>query len=293
MEKVILVVGATGKFGEPVARQLQAEGYHVRVLARNPEKAKTMLGSAYEIVQGDVEHPATLQVPLAGCYGVHINLSGGPQAEDYERIEFQGTSNIVKTAVTLGVKRLTYLSGTSVCEANTWFPPTQAKFKAETAIRDSGLAYTIFRASWFMESLPLFVRGKQATLIGKQPAPVHWLAAKDYARMVLSAYRLPTAENKTLYIYGPAGLTMREALTQYCSIVRPDVKVSVMPIWLVALMAKLLRNAELEDVTRLMGYFNKFAESQDVTEANTLLGAPTTTLQQWCEEQNSQKSKAA
>jgi hypothetical protein len=58
-----------------------------------------------------------------------------------------------------------------------------------------------------------------------------------------------------------------------------------MPVWLVKLMATVTGNAQLKDVANLMAYFEDFAEDCDPTEANQLLGAPTTTLQQWSEPQ--------
>jgi len=292
MNELILVVGATGMLGEPVASQLREDGYQVRLLARNPEKAKRLLGDAYEIVQGDVENPSTLETPLTGCFGVHINLAGGPKPEDYDRIEFQGTANVANVAARLGVKRLTYISGASVREDRTWFYYAQAKFKAEGAVRDCGIAYTIFRASWFMESLRYFEKGKSAFLIGKQRAPLHWVAAKDYARIVSRSYHTPRAENKTLYVYGPETFAMDDALQLYCSIVRPGTKVWTIPIWLVSLFAKLLGDARLQDAARLMGYFQHVTEDCDPTEANEILGPPTTTLRQWCEEQRLRMQKA-
>ncbi len=285
MSQTILIVGATGKLGEPVARQLLKEGYTVRVLARNPEKARTKLGQAVEIVQGDVELPASLPAALEGCYGVHISLAGGPTRESYARVEFQGTANVAQAAAKQGVKRLTYLSGASVREENSWFYQIEAKFKAETALRESGVAYSIFRCSWFMESLPNLVQGKRAMLIGRQPAPLHWIAAQDFARMVAQAYRLPEAANKTLYVYGPETILMQQALETYCALVRPDAKVSQMPIWLISILAVLSRDPRLKDVAQLMAYFEHYTEANDPTEANTLLGAPTTTLQQWCQAQ--------
>jgi uncharacterized protein YbjT (DUF2867 family) len=285
MNKTILVVGATGKLGEPVARRLQQDGYTVRVLTRTPAQAQAKFGDAFEVIPGDVENSATLEAALAGCYGVHINLSGGPRPEDYDRIEHRGTANVAQAAAKTGVQRVTYISGTSVRQENTWFYMTRAKFQAEEAIKNSGVPYTIFRPSWFMESLPLFVRNGRASIIGRQPAPAHWVAAADYARMVSNAYQTPAAENKTLYVYGPEAIKMLDALKAYCAIAQPDIKASSMPVWLVSLIATLTRNEELKDVTRLMAYFEKFTEDCDPTEANTLLGAPTTTLQQWCKPQ--------
>jgi uncharacterized protein YbjT (DUF2867 family) len=50
----ILVAGATGLIGAPVARRLLADGHHVRLLVRDIERARTQLGSDFEYVEGSV-----------------------------------------------------------------------------------------------------------------------------------------------------------------------------------------------------------------------------------------------
>ncbi|NJN54347.1 MAG: NAD(P)H-binding protein [Anaerolineae bacterium] len=247
----ILVVGATGMLGEPVARQLQADGYTVRILSRDMEKARAKFGERFELVKGDVEQPDTIRSALAGCDGVHINLAGGPTAAAYDRIEHGGTATVAQAAAAAGVPHLTYLSGFSVNEANRKDNETNAKFLAETAVKASGVPYTIFRATWFMESLPLFVQNKRATVIGKQVAPLHWVAAQDYAQMVSNAYKTAEVVNKTLYIFGPEATSMTEAVKIYQTAVRPDVSFSTMPTWLLALMGSLSRDAKLKDIAQL------------------------------------------
>lgn len=282
MNKRILVVGASGMLGKPVAHQLLADGYIVRVLTRDPEKATAKLGETFEIVPGDVEKPETLPSALAGCQGVHINLAGGPTIESYRRVEFQGTANITNAAIQNGIEKITYISSASLQQKNTSFAPTQAKLLAEEAICSSRINYSIFRASWFMESLPLFVQGNRAFLIGKQPNPVHWIAANDYAHMVSKAYRTPATENKIFDLYGPEAITMLDALNLYCAIVQPNVKVSQLPIWLAMLIAKLTSDEKMQDAVRLMAYYNNIIERKKIDEENLSLGTPTTTLRQWC-----------
>lgn len=285
MKQIILVVGATGMLGEPVARQLEKDGYAVRVLARNPEKAKAKIGDSFEFVMGDVEVPSSLEKAFEGCFGVHINLRGGPKAEDFDRIEHRGTVNVAEVSAKMGVQRITYLSGAAVFEENSWFPSAKAKLQAESAIRKSGVPYSIFCATHFMESLSLAIRGKRASVIGKQPHSLHWLAASDYAKMVSKSFQLPEASNKRFFVYGPEAVTMTEALKKYCSIVHPDVKVSSVPIWFLSLIGKVSFNAESQFIAELMKFFEKVGEGGDPTEANRLLGTPTTTLEQWCDRQ--------
>ncbi len=281
----ILVVGGTGMLGAPVAKQLKADGFLVRIMSRNPKKAAQQLGPGFEYVQGDVEQPETLRAALASCAGVHINLNGGPTPADYDRIEHRGTVNVVRAAADLGINHISYLSGFSVSKKNSHFYATKAKYEAENAIKTSGIPYTIFRATWFMETLPQFIQGNRAAIIGKQITPLHWIAAADYAHMVSKAYQLSAATNQTFYIGGPEALSMTEAVTLYCQLVRPDVTVSRLPVWLFSLLATLSRDATMKDAGRFMAYNATLTEPNEFQAANSLLGAPQTTLQEWCERQ--------
>jgi len=278
MSNTILVIGGTGMLGEPVARRLSADGYRVRIFTRHPDKARSRFGAGYEVVGGDVEDPPSLDAALAGCQAVHINLEGGLDPD----LERRGAQNVATAAAKAGIQRITYLSGTSVTKANCWYAGTKAKFEAEAAIRAAGVPYTIFQATFFMETLPRFVRGARASILGSQPHPWHWVAAADYARMVSKAYATPAAADKTLHIFGPELWTLRQALQTYCRVARPEAKVSAVPFWMAAMIASLSRNQELKAVLPFFRYSEKVAEEGDPAEANALLGAPTTTLEQWC-----------
>lgn len=281
MSKTVLVIGGTGMLGEPVARRLRADGCQVRIFTRHPDKARPKFGAEYEVVGGDVEDQSSLDAASRGCQAVHINLEGGLDPD----LERRGAQNVVRAASKAGLQRVTYLSGTSVTQANCWYAGTKAKFEAEAAVRASGVPYTIFQATFFMETLPKFVRGTRASILGRQPHPWRWVAAEDYARMVSTAYETPTAANKTLHVFGPQPWTMKQALQTYCRMAQPGAKVGAVPFWMAALIASLSHDKELEAVLPFFRYCEKVAEEGDPAEANALLGAPTTTLEQWCKRQ--------
>ena len=276
MEKRILVLGGTGLLGKPTADQLKADGFQVRILARDVEKARNMFEDGFEIVQGDVSDLASLEKAMTGCHGVHISV-GGPADQ-------VSAENVAALVPQLGVERISYISGATVAEESRWFPMVAQKLNAEKAIRDSGVPYTIFCPTWPMEQIVRFARGGKPSLIGKQPLPVHWFAAHDLARMISKAYLLEAARNKRFYVYGPEAMTMKTALQRYCAVFHPEVeKISVMPIWLAKLLGTLTGNEMLKFASGLMGYFDKAPETGDPSEANQILGAPGTTLDAWME----------
>jgi uncharacterized protein YbjT (DUF2867 family) len=226
-----------------------------------------------------VEDPRSLELAIRGCQGIHLSLHGGSRP-DLERL---GTINTVRAAAGSEITRITSLSGASVVEENCWFPETRARLGAEQAIRESGVPFTIFKASWFMESLEKFVHGKRAFVFGKPVKPWHWVAAADFARMVSAASALPAAENKTLFVYGPEAYAIGAALQRYCAIACPDVRLTPMPFWAAQTMAVVGRRQELKATLPFFRYCERVRTHEAGTpdEANALLGAPTTTLEQW------------
>ncbi|MBK7455007.1 MAG: NAD(P)H-binding protein [Anaerolineales bacterium] len=280
--KTILVIGGTGMLGKPVAQQLKADGFNVRMLARNPEKAQKLLGAGYEIVKGDVGNAAALKEAMTGVDGVHISLKGGPTEADFERMDHLATRDIAKSAKEMNVGRVTILSAYAVSAEKADTPESRSKFKGEQALQSSGVPYTIFRASWFMEALPLFVQGKSMSLIGNQVHPLHWIAAEDYARMVSKSYQTDETLNKELYVFGPEAYTMGEAMKIYADYA--GVKVAPISTRMLAVLGALTFNAEWKGMAVLMKHYENWGEDGSPDKANRLLDAPRITLKEWCEE---------
>lgn len=278
-EKRILVIGATGLLGEPVARRLNQDGYNVRLMIREQklEMAETRFGDHFEIVTGDIGDLGSLERALEGCFGVHINLSG--------EIEQIGVENVSSVAQKLKLQRITYISGTSVAEENIWVPVIRRKFLAEKAIRGSGVPYTIFCPTWFMEVLPKYIRGNRAIVFGRQPNPYHLIAAEDYARMVAASYGLEEAINKRFIIHGPQGILFHEAVKRYCNVFHPEIKkVSTMPYWLATIIASIRGQKAMKLASDFMVAFEKIGEKGDPSEANNILGAPKIKLEDWLQQ---------
>jgi uncharacterized protein YbjT (DUF2867 family) len=268
--------------GEPVARRLAEEGHTVRVMSRNLNKLKQVFDdTTFQCVQGNVEDETSLKKAMTGCTGVHLNLSGSG--------EQNGAAIACKVASEIeGMKRITVITGATTCPENAWFPGTRAKLQAEDAIKASGVPYTIFRCTMFMESLPKWTRGGRAFIVGNQPTLWRWVAASDYANMVARAYSsLDKSANKTLYVYGPEALTMEQALDIYIKRCAPDTTIRYLPFWQARITSWMPGNEHLRTVILpWMEYFTKVSELGDqanVEEANNILGPPVVTVNQWCE----------
>jgi len=276
----ILVIGGTGMLGKPVAQQLKADGFNVRLLVRNPEKAKKLLGEGYEFMQGDVDNLASVRAALTGADGVHISLKGGPTEADFERMEHFAVRDIARIAKEKNVGRVTLISAYAVSEEKADTPESRSKVRGEAALKSSGVPYTIFRATWFMETLLLFVQGKNISLIGNQIHPLHWIAVEDYARMASKSYQTDETLNKELYIFGPEAYTMGDAMKIYAE--HAGVKVSPISTSMLSVLGMLTFNAEWKGMATLMKHYENWGEDGSPEEANQLLGSPRVTLNEWC-----------
>jgi uncharacterized protein YbjT (DUF2867 family) len=279
MAQKILVIGAAGFVGAPVAKQLLADGFSVRALVRNADKARQLLGDQVELVVGNFADKAILEKALDGVDGVNLSVPW--------QSEFQVARDVSEILAKQGRKnvRVTYISGTTVLPENRWYPMIDEKLKAEEVLTKSGVAYTIFRPSWFMDALGLFVRDGRATIFGKQKQPYYFLAMADFARAVSKSYQTEEAANKTFVINGPKSMLMQDALQQYCDVAHPGVKAATMPTWFGNLLAAMMKSPTMKDFVQMMAYFEKSPKVTAPNGAEKVLGASSTTLEEWLKTQ--------
>jgi uncharacterized protein YbjT (DUF2867 family) len=225
--QVVAVAGGTGFVGGAIARALASRGHHVVVLSHRPPSnlAKTsMVG--LELRQADVTKPDGMASALVGVDSLVISLAfrNSPieaprRGQTFELVDAAGTEALVSAAVSAGVRRLVYMSGAgaAVDAPKHWF---RAKWRAEEAVRGSGLVYTIFRPSWiygpgdhslnrflgisrWLPFVPQIGNGRQRL------APVY---VGDIGSLVADALVTPAAENVALEVGGPETLTMDEII---------------------------------------------------------------------------------
>ncbi len=223
---MILVAGGTGFVGGGIVRELARRGKAVAVLTRDAGRARSRFsGLDTEFRQGDVRDAEGLKSAMRdaevviGC----AQFPGSPmenkrRGHTFEEIDAAGTERLVLAAKEAGVKRYIYLSGAGAAPdaGYHWF---RAKWRAETAVRESGIPYVILRPSWifgpedvalnrflgmsrFLPFVPMIGDGNRQRL---QPVFVD-----DVGRAVAEAVDNPAAENQVLAIGGPAVLTMNE-----------------------------------------------------------------------------------
>jgi uncharacterized protein YbjT (DUF2867 family) len=154
-EKLVAIAGGSGFIGRAIARRLCAmPEIRVRGMSRAPERARQRLDLPnLEWIRAEVTEPSTLPSALQGAQAIvsAVQFEGYPvenpkQGLTFQRVDFGGTVALLDAAKKVGVSQFVYVSGAAADE-NATHPGFRAKGQAERAIRESGLAYTIFRPS--------------------------------------------------------------------------------------------------------------------------------------------------
>jgi len=142
---VIAVAGSTGFVGRHLVRRLAGQGIGVRALARDLERARSVLPSTVAMIRADILEPNTLGPGLEGadvlvhCAAITADRKEAYRGE-YARVNGEGTRNLVAAAKRSGVKRIVLLNGLGTKQgAEGSYMRTRSEM-AE-AVRGSGLPW--------------------------------------------------------------------------------------------------------------------------------------------------------
>ena len=231
--KIILVTGATGHQGGASAQHLQARGWHVRALTRDPHTAaaRALSDAGVEVVQGDLNDRASLDHALKGAYGVHsvqAYMPHDPTGEIY-----QG-KNLAEAAKDAGVEHFVY-SSVAGADRHVGAPEQDSKGEIEQHIRSLGLPATILRPTYIMETynIPALRQG----ILGGSfmfPSPpetkLQYIAADDIGAFVAVAFEDPkTFIGKTLELAGDEQ-TMAQTVEVFSRVIGRPVRYIEIPL---------------------------------------------------------------
>lgn len=117
----VLLTGGTGLVGSSIARALVDAGRDVRALVRSRARGRRALPDGVELVEGDVTDAASLRRAVDGCAVVY-HAAGLPEQwfadpSVFQRVNVQGTANMIEAALAAGVTRFVYSSTIDVFAA--------------------------------------------------------------------------------------------------------------------------------------------------------------------------------
>ncbi|MFD2177516.1 NAD-dependent epimerase/dehydratase family protein [Veronia pacifica] len=110
----VLVTGAAGFIGSHIVRQLLKKNYQVRAMHLPNENLANLQGLPVETMSADITDLESLKIAMYNCdYVIHaaaIYKLWLPEPEKMDRVNIQGTKNVLQLAKQLGVKRVVFTS---------------------------------------------------------------------------------------------------------------------------------------------------------------------------------------
>src|SRR5256886_15947998 len=168
---MILVAGGTGHLGVELVPILTARGIPVRVVTRDPDRARQRLGGPPQLAKGDARNPHTLEAALKGVDVVVSAMTGfGPGAPGPKAVDYQGNLNLIRAAEAAGVRRFVLVSihgATADHAMELW----RMKYRAEEALRASQFNWCIVGPNAFLGvwaevgAGPIFTDGKATVFV--------------------------------------------------------------------------------------------------------------------------------
>ncbi|RZU18689.1 uncharacterized protein YbjT (DUF2867 family) [Kribbella rubisoli] len=266
---MILVTGATGTIGSELLRQLVARGIPAVGMTR---------GELPGFVQADFEHPDSLRKAIDGVGTVFLLSAPGPRVPEHDQ---------AMVAVTVGssVGKIVKLSAIGTTDEKM---PGNWHAAGESAVRESGLAWTILRPAGFASNV---LRWLPAIRAG-QPIPNQtgegehaFVDPRDVAAVAAAALVSGDHDGQTYTLTGPELLSVPDQVAVMSDILGQALQVVDVPL---DVYAEQLRAAGLDEgfvsvAVRGAALVRDGGERTMTKDVEQVLGRPAGTFRAWVE----------
>lgn len=198
--KTILITGATGTIGRPLARSLaKARGVRLCALVRNPASAADLADAGVALVPGSFEDPASLAAAMSGVDTLVLITAANSRAAEQAAAAIEAAR---------GVRRIIRLSAV---KASVDGPTdnTRQHGRTEAALRATGAATTILRPMAFFQNLlwsvdAVALQGTLSQAIGD--ARLSLIDTRDVVEALERVTLFDRHDGKTFELTGPAAI---------------------------------------------------------------------------------------
>jgi len=277
---MILVTGATGHIGSELVRLLSGKGASVRAVTRDPQRAQHLPGVDW--VKGDLREADSLASLFRGADRMFLLTSN---SEDMRTLQV----NAIRAARAAGVAHVVKGSALGASD-HSKSPIGRAHYETESALQESGMAWTILRPHVFMQNFlemaPTIAReGEIRAASGEGKIP--FIDARDIAAVAATTLTSAGHEGKKYVLTGPEALSYGEIATMIGSAIgRP---VEYVAESLEEARERLLRAGEppwsIESMLALAAYQRAGGPTAVISEAvRELLGRPPRNFSQFVQD---------
>jgi len=210
----VAVTGANGFVGKNVRKFLYKNKVRVLGISRkNFAKYSTETkAQSKNLLEQRLQKKLKNYDVLVHLIGIGVESSGST----FEEINVNLTKNTIKLCKKSGIKKIIYISGLGVSKNNTSNYFT-SKYKAEQEIINSGLDYTIFRASYIIGKTDhltksLLKQMKKGVIIipGSGKYQLQPIFVEDVAKIILKSILEKKFSKKILDLVGPRKISFED-----------------------------------------------------------------------------------
>ena len=285
MKMQILITGGCGFIGKAASRALRERGHDVRLLSSRWSGVQ----NGVPVVRGDVRDPASLAAAMEGVEGVvlahqfpNFPIENPKAHQTFREVDAEGTANVIAALKAHGQPRhLVYLSGAAVRDEMAGaHPGIDAKLDAERHVRESGIPWTILRASivygpgdhYLSRLADMIASGPVVPVFGDGralSAPIH---IEDLAQAIAAAMDDPRAHDALLDACGPNALSMNATLDLLMQVLGQYRPVLHLPVGVMNVVASALERLPEPPLSRGLIAFSRFDNTSQGLNADTALG---------------------
>jgi uncharacterized protein YbjT (DUF2867 family) len=218
--KTYVVIGATGHTGKPVTLGLLEHGHTVRIVTRNPDKAKELTDKGALVYKGNIWDTGFLKQAFEGADALYTLLAMDPKAPDFYAAQVSQVSAIASALKASTIKHVVALSSIGA-HLKTGAGVVQGLQKMEELFNElPGINVLYLRAGYFLENgLSMAGMVKMMGILGspvRGDLKIPMVATKDIAAVGLKhLLALDFTVKSHVYILGARDYTYEEITSIY------------------------------------------------------------------------------
>jgi uncharacterized protein YbjT (DUF2867 family) len=230
-----LVLGGTGHYGRHIVKSLVELGESVKVVTRNPEKAKNLLGEKPIIVKGDITNENSLLQLLENCKGIIISVSGFSRKtiRQIKKIERDSVLMLLDKAKEMNISRVVFISVYDFNEElinELKIPQAKIKQDVEQYLSDSDFNWTVLGAGPSIEMFFTMIRGKTMMVPGGGPPMLPTISPIDLGKICAQAIVREDLSERRFRLTGPEALSFPVAAERISKVVGYPIKFRKIPL---------------------------------------------------------------
>jgi len=213
----ILVLGGTGHYGRHIVGALLRLGADVRVLTRNEERARQLLGQDIDVVEGDLRSRDDRARALAGSSRIVISVAALDRRLIRHRmqIERDAVLSLLEEAQREMPVRIVYISGYEMREEFArrlgLLEFARPQLDVEKALSSSSLRWTVLGCAPSMDIFFAMMHRNVLNVPGGGPPALPVVSALDVGQIAAQAALRDDLTERRFRVTGPEAMSFPEA----------------------------------------------------------------------------------